>query len=178
MSKKYSYELKLKVVREYYKGPLGANLLAKKYNISNPSLIHTWKSQYKANGKDGLKPKKNKSKYPFNFKLNVLRFKQDTGASYRETANVFGIPEPSIIANWKRTYLNEGSAGLNKSIGRPPKMTKSDAERLQKIETNTLTEDEIDLLKKENNYLKIELEYLKKLKARGLKDPRENNTQD
>lgn len=57
-------------------------------------------------------------------------------------------------------------------------MTKSDAERLQKIETNTLTEDEIDLLKKENNYLKIELEYLKKLKSRGLKDPRENNTQD
>ena len=57
-------------------------------------------------------------------------------------------------------------------------MTKSDAEKLQKIETNTLTEDEIDLLKKENNYLKIELEYLKKLKARGLKDPRENNTQD
>ena len=57
-------------------------------------------------------------------------------------------------------------------------MTKSDAERLQKIETNTLTEDEIDLIKKEKNYLKIELEYLKKLKSRGLKDPRENNTQD
>ena len=37
--------------------------------------------------------------------------------------------------------------------------------------------DELELLKKENEYLRIELEYLKKLKARGLKDPRANNKQ-
>ncbi|MDN6194127.1 MAG: helix-turn-helix domain-containing protein [Alkalibacterium sp.] len=182
MSKKYSDELKLKIVLEYDKGPLGAKLLAKKYDISSHSLIHTWINQYKEFGKEGLQTKKTKRKYPLNFKLNVLRFKQDTGASYRETANAFGITESSIIANWKRDYLKEGTAGLNKPIGRPPKMTKSNSKKIRElqnnIEKNSTSEDEIELLKKENEYLKIELEYLKKLKARGLKDPRENNNQN
>ena len=181
MTKKYSYELKLKIVLEYSEGLLGTKLLAKKYEISSHSLVHKWINQYKKYGKDGLKPKKTNKKYPLNFKLNVLIFNQDTGASYRETANAFGISEPSLIANWKRAYLKEGSAGLNKQIGRPSKMTKLNSDKLNKeqhIEKDSTAADKIELLKKENEYLKIELEYLKKLKARGLKDSRENNKQD
>lgn len=181
MSKKYSYELKLKIVLEYYEGPLGTNLLAKKYDISDSSLIRTWINQYKVFGQDGLQVQKKKRRYPLNFKLNVLKFKQDTGASYRDTANAFGISEPSIIANWKRAYLKEGADGLNKPIGRPPKMPKSNSNKKRKqkdIKKKSMTESEIELLRKENEYLKIELAYLKKLKARGLKDPRENNNQE
>lgn len=115
--------------------------------------------------------KKTKKKYP-------LKFKQDTGASYKETANAFGISEPSIIANWKRTYLKEGATGLNKPKGRPPKMAKPNKDK-KKTYKNDKSSDpvksELELLKKENEYLRIELEYLKKLKARGLKDPHANN---
>ncbi|MGO1470631.1 MAG: hypothetical protein ACTHW2_11460 [Tissierella sp.] len=48
----------------------------------------------------------------------------------------------------------------------------------KKDQQKTETIDEIEFLKKENEYLKIELAYLKKLKALGLKDPRANNKQE
>lgn len=130
------------------------------------------------NGKEALQIKSTKRKYPLNFKLNVLRFKQDTGASYQETANAFGINEPSIIANWKRKYAEEGTEGLSKPQGRPPKMSKPDKNKKNAQKENNRKAhktDELELLKKENEYLRIELEYLKKLKERGLEDPRANN---
>ena len=58
MSKKYSDDLKLKIVLEYEKGPLGTKLLAQKYDISSHSLIHTWINQYNEFGKEGLQTKK------------------------------------------------------------------------------------------------------------------------
>ncbi len=180
MSKNYSYEFKLKVVQEYLSGSIGTPLLAQKYNVSDESLIRKWVNQHKRYGKEGLKPKKTNKRYPLNFKLNALRFKQDTGASYRETANAFGISEPSIIANWKRKFEEEGTEGLNKSKGRPPKMPKPDKNKKNAQKENRRKNhetDELELLKKENEYLRIELEYLKKLKARGLEDPRANNKQ-
>ena len=180
MSKKYSYEFKLKVVQEYLNGTLGYTLLAKKYDISYKSEIQKWVNQYKKYGEEGLKRKKNKKKYPLKFKLDVLRFKQDTGASYKETANAFGIGEPSIIANWKRTYLKEGATDLNKPKGRPPKMAKPNKDKKKSYKNDKNSDpatSELELLKKENEYLRIELEYLKKLKALGLKDPRANNKQ-
>lgn len=99
---KYSYKFKLNIVQEYLTGTLGYKLLAQKYRMTDTKIIRTWVNQYNEYGKEGLQRKKNNKKYPLSFKLNVLRFKQDTGASYKDTANVFGISEPSIIANWKR----------------------------------------------------------------------------
>lgn len=180
MSKKYSYEFKLKIVQEYLNGTLGYTLLSKKYNISSKSQLQKWVNQYKKYGKEGLKTKKRNKKYTLNFKLDVLRFKQDTGASYKDTANAFGIGEPSIVANWKRQYVQEGAQGLNKPQGRPPKMSKpnKDKKKPDRINKNSdQFKQENELLKKENEYLRIELEYLKKLKALGLEDPRANNKQ-
>ena len=79
-------------------------------------MIEKWVNQFKTNGKEGLKTKRRNATYPLNFKLNVLRFKQDTGASYIDTANAFGISEPSIIANWHRQYERFGTQGLNKPL--------------------------------------------------------------
>ena len=179
---KYSHQFKVKIVEEYLNGTLGYRLLAEKYSIPSKSIIEKWVNQYQINGKKGLQTPKTKNKYPLPFKLDVLRFKQDTGASYKATANAFGIAEPSIIANWKRAYLKEGNPGLNRRIGRPAKMPKSNPNQdKSKQSKNNQQEneaiDEIEALKKENEYLKIELAYLKKLKALGLKDPRANNKQ-
>lgn len=178
MSKKYSYEFKLKIVEEYLEGALGYRLLAEKYNVSHPSLNVKWVNQYRKSGKQGLQRKKTYKKYPLNFKLDVLKFKQDTGASYRETANAFSISEPSIITNWKRAYMTEGAPGLNKLRGRPPQMPKSNKDDQKKSQKKKVDEsNEIERLKKENDYLRIELAYQKKLDELGLKDPREDNNQ-
>lgn len=79
----------------------------------------------------------------------------------------FAIVEPSLIASWKRVYLKEGAVGLNKNAGRPSKMHNSNP-----------IQGGIEFLEKEYEYLKIEVTYLKKLKALGLKDPRENSKQE
>ena len=160
---------------------MSTKLLARKYDVSSKSLVTKWINQYKQFGEAGLRHQITKQHYPLNFKLDVLRFKQDTGASYKETANLFNIKEPSIIANWKRTYLTEGAKGLNKPQGRPPKMPKSNPNQDNNKTIHDNNHDEMkqenELLKKENEYLRIELEYLKKLKALGLEDPRANNKQ-
>ncbi|MGX7334279.1 helix-turn-helix domain-containing protein [Dolosigranulum pigrum] len=122
-----------------------------------------------------------KKKYTLRFKLNVLKFKLETGASYKETANAFGIGEPSIIANWKRPFMEGGAQRLNKPIGRPPKMPKSSRSSNQKTTQPKQKTDQVARenaqLREENTLLKIELAYLKKLRERGLSDPREDNNQ-
>ena len=181
MSKTYSYQFKLNVVKAYLDGPLGYHLLAKKYDVSSDRLIKNWVNQYQLYGEAGLKRKKTKKKYTLRFKLNVLNFKLETGASYKETANAFGIGEPSIIANWKRLFMEGGAQRLNKPIGRSPKMPKSSRSSDQKTTQSKQKTDQIARenaqIREENTLLKIELAYLKKLRERGLSDPREDNNQ-
>ena len=87
------------MVQAYLDGPLGYRLLTKKYDISSEQLIQNQVNQYQRYGKAGLKRKKTKKKYRLRFKLNVLKFKLETGgASYKETDNAFDIGEPSICS--------------------------------------------------------------------------------
>lgn len=179
MPKKYSYEVKLKVVEEYLKGKLSYQSLRDKYDISDRSLIINWVESYRNFGKDGLKPKKGKTKYSLDFKLNVLHFKQETGASYRETAREFGLNNPSLIANWRRVYLEGGAQNLEKPIGRPPEVKKKSDQKNtnnKKLKSSVSSEkEELKRLRQEITYLKIENLYLKKLKELGLIDHRDPN---
>ena len=43
--REYSDEFKLKVVEEYFNGPLGCRNLAKKYNLPSKNYIFTWRDQ-------------------------------------------------------------------------------------------------------------------------------------
>lgn len=127
------------------------------------------------NGTDGLKRKKGKTTYPLDFKLNVLHFKQSTGASYSETANAFKLTNPSMIANWHRAYTEGGTAALEKPIGRPPKMTKKPTKKSLHQRQKSTNQTEVERLRQEIDYLRIENAYLKKLKELGLTDHRDPN---
>ena len=175
MSKKYSYEFKMRVVEEYFEGKLGYRALANKYQISDKSLVKQWVNNYKDYGKNSLKSRKGKTKYPLDFKLNVLHYKQETGASYRETAKKFGLNNPSLIANWRRTYLEGGANQLNNPIGRPSNMHKKPKLSKKSQKMNLSEKEELEHLRQEVNYLKIENLYLKKLKELGLRDHRDPN---
>lgn len=175
---KYSYHFKQQIVNEYLKGSLVYRSLAKKYEVSNSSLIRTWVNQYKLFGKESLQLKKGKAVYPLEFKLKVLHFKQDTGASYRETAEIFGLDNPSLIANWKRKFITEGTDGLNKPVGRPPNMSKKSKKQIHKYQKNVsdhATSKRLKALEEENEYLKTEVAYLKKLKALRAQQSQEKN---
>ena len=49
MSKKYSYEFKLRVVEDYFEGTLSNIAPANKYEISTRSLLERWGNNYKIN---------------------------------------------------------------------------------------------------------------------------------
>ena len=85
--------------------------------------------------------------------------------SYREAAKKHGIPSHTPIMKWEQTYLEEGSAGLytdrrgRKSTGRPVK------ELSPKIQEDLIAE---------NQRLRAEIDYLKKLNALVSEEERQN----
>lgn len=96
-------------------------------------------------------------KYSPDFKLSVIMDMRENYLGLRETERKYNINH-SAIAKWERIFLEEGAEGLMKERrgsgtgtrrGRPPKLEK------------TVEEDLIA----ENQRLRMEIEYLKKLDA-------------
>ena len=105
--------------------------------------------------------------YSPEFKLAVILDMRERRLGYRETARKYGIVRQSetaaaaMVQRWERIYLEEGAEGLMKERrgkansadgvrkGRPPKLDKKTEE---------------DLIA-ENQRLRMEIEYLKKLDA-------------
>jgi len=157
---KYSNEFKLQVVKEYLTGKIGLKRLAKKYSIPSNTAIRTWVAAYKAYGNNGIKRKRNKEVYPVQFKVDVLHFMKQTGASYQETAIQFKMNNPRLIAKWNQKFLKEGIEGLQEKAKGRPSMSKKPKPAKQEKE---LSREE--QLERENELLRLEVAYLKKLKA-------------
>lgn len=159
---KYSDEFKYKIVREYLDGSLGYELLARKYGMTNTDLIHNWVRAYKEFGAEGIMRKRSRKVYTVQFKLDVLDFKKRTGASYLDTAIKFKMNNPSLIANWQRIFLNDGVEGLKPKPKGCPSMSKKRSVKSTKPEMKMSREEELE---RENELLRLEVAYLKKLKA-------------
>ena len=99
--------------------------------------------------------------YSAEYKLNVIMAMQEHRLGYVETARKYDIPNYRVIQRWERIFLEEGAEGLMKERrgracaasgtkkGRPPKLD-------QKVEEDLIAE---------NQRLRMEIEYLKKLDA-------------
>ena len=162
---KYSEEFKIEIVREYLDGRLGFTSLAKKYNIKSKTQIRNWVNAYKKYGLEGVFRKKTHEVYSVQFKLDVLSFMKRTGASYSETALQFDLTNPSLIASWKKKFLEGGTEALDQPKGRP---TMSDQAKNVKQNEQPAPQDGItreQKLERENELLRLEVAYLKKLKA-------------
>jgi transposase len=160
---KYSEKFKLMVVREYGEGKLGTRYLARKHGIKSYSQIERWIKLYKKFGEEGLRRKNSKETYSVQFKLDVLSFMKRTGSSETETALHFGLTNPPMISKWKKVLLEEGIEGLGRAKGRPPM---SDKAKNQKNKSNNEKEMSYEQkLERENELLRLEVEYLKKLRA-------------
>ena len=106
-------------------------------------------------------------KYSAEFKIGVIMDMRENRLGYRETARKYDLVRQSetaaasMLHRWERVYLEEGAEGLMKERrgracsasgtrkGRPPKLDK-------KVEED---------LNAENQRLRMEIEYLKKLDA-------------
>ena len=159
---KYNEELKLKVVLDYLHGTLGYPSIAKKYQVKSESQIKRWVRAYKEFGRKGLAMKKKKATYSVQFKVDVLHFMKQTGASYQDTAIRFQMNNPTLIANWNRKFLQQGIEGLEEKAKGRPSMSKKPKLISIKQEKEMSREEQLE---RENELLRLEVAYLKKLKA-------------
>ena len=128
---------------------------------TDESNIRKWVSFYKKYGEIGLIPRKNQN-YKVDFKLKVLKEIKEKFLPIREACLKFNIPTSSIIIKWQKDFDNFGLEGLQKKTkGRPKSM--SNFKRKKRKSYKPLTREEELLL--ENEALRCELDYLKKLQA-------------
>ena len=123
-------------------------------------------------GKTGRKNKV----YSAEFKIGVIMDMREHHLSYHETVRKYELGNDQtggarlMLQRWERIYLEEGAEGLMKERrgracsaggtrkGRPPKLDK-------KVEEDLIAE---------NQRLRMEIEYLKKLSALVLADEQKN----
>jgi len=68
-----------------------------------------------------------------------------------------------MIGSWKRAFLENGTEALDRPRGRPPMSDKAKNNKNKHIEDKEMTYEQ--KLKRENELLRLEVEYLKKLRA-------------
>ena len=162
---KYSTEFKIKVVKAYQKNEGGYEFLAKKYGISNESIVRRWINAFNSQGYDGLKVSRKNNNYSFEFKKNIVKLYLTGEMSYQDLANQFKINNPSLIARWVIDFRNQGLDGLKpKRRGRPSSMTKDNKTPKKQIKKQYSEEeiDEIKKLKEELYWAQMEIDFLKK----------------
>lgn len=160
---KYSEEFKLMVVSEYKEGKLGIKSLAEKHGIKAYSQLNRWINIYEEFGMEGLKRKNGKDIYSVQFKLDVLSFMKRTGSSETETALHFGLTNPPMISSWKKSLLEGGAEALDRPKGRPAMSDKAKNRKNKPTNEKEMTYEQ--RLERENELLRLEVEYLKKLRA-------------
>ena len=111
-------------------------------------------------------------RYSTEFKASVIIDMREHRLGYRETARKYGLGESGsmvdMLKRWERIFLEEGAEGLMKERrgknntggkrGRPPKLDR-------KVEEDLIAE---------NQRLRMEIEYLKKLSALVLAEEQKN----
>ena len=105
-------------------------------------------------------PGQPKKEHPGDFKQKVVEHMRAEKLSYRETARQYNVSS-AVVMHWERKYLEEGAKSLYKeNRGRASSDDGVLKGRLKKLNP----EVENDLIA-ENQRLKMEVDYLKKLNA-------------
>jgi len=159
---KYSWEFKLECVEEYLKGRWKEKPgYAKCSDRDFHTMVAIWARLYKLYGTDGLKQKHFQKDWTpeerYELVAEVLAGKPITSAAIEAGIN------KGQLYQWVRKYELYGYDGLKLKKGRKPKrpvMNKDKPKELTKSE-----KEELILLRKQNEYLKAENAYLKKLRA-------------
>ena len=121
---------------------------------------------------------KKQTKYSSEFKISVIMDMREHRLGYRETVRKYwdisqGQEEnyKNIVKRWERIFLEEGAEGLMKERrGRACKASGSKKGRPPKLDRKV----EADLIA-ENQRLRMEIEYLKKLSALVLAEEQKND---
>ena len=155
---KLTYEDKINLYNDRKSG-LSIPSLVSKYNIRHEVVEYLIRLIYK-HGLDILRTTKNKY-YPPYQKEQIINRVLINKESRNSVAIDEGLPSSGMLANWIKKYQEMGYNIVERKRGRSPTMPKKDLQP----KVNETIEEENERLRKENLYLKAELEYSKKLRA-------------
>ena len=154
---KYSNDFKLKVVKYCLEENHSQSEAERFFNIPKNSRIKIWIQKYREHGVEGL-TKHQKSSYSGDFKQSVVEYMHNNHLSATEATVYFNLGDVNVVLKWERIYYEEGPQALYKERrGRNKNMSSKPKKKLSK-------EIEEDLIA-ENQRLRMENEYLKKLNA-------------
>lgn len=152
---KYDFAFKYSVVKQVLENDRSYAEAARENGLSK-SDVRKWVEVYQAHGVSGLKKKR--TSYTGQFKQMVVEDMRNNHLSRLETAAKYNLGNHHVVDKWERIYLENGAEGLyierrgKTAIGRkarPPKLDKQ-------IEEDLIAE---------NQRLRAEVDYLKKLNA-------------
>ena len=153
---KFSKRDKMDAVRRYESGPEGVKRIAKSLGTGH-SIVLNWIKQYEKYGEKAFENRY--TSYSLQDKLDVLNYMNENGASLQETAVRFAISSPGLISSWRKLWETKGvDALLPKKKGRPS-MKKDKTKKGKQAEVS------LEALQVENERLRAENAYLKKLRA-------------
>ncbi|MFF3024772.1 IS3 family transposase [Gottfriedia sp. NPDC057948] len=156
---KFTSEEKLIAVKRYLEGDESQKEISDSIGVDH-SVFQTWLQNYRHHGEIAFQ--KSYTSYNLQFKLDVLNYMNEQGTSIRGTAAIFNIPTPSTLYQWKRQLETIGKDALvSKKKGRPS---------LNKNNLNTgsnkeVAEGSIEALRSENERLRMENAYFKKVEC-------------
>jgi transposase-like protein len=112
--------------------------------------------RWSLHGMGALVGRPTKSRYSFDFKLDVVRRVIDEGATADQLADEYELSSGNLVRSWVRAYRRHGEDGLRpKPRGRP---AQGDGAPLDEL-------SDLQRLEQENLRLRAENAYLKKLRA-------------
>ena len=155
---KLSYEDKISLYREKKEG-ISTKSLSMKYNIRE-NIINYMVSLIDKHGIDILRTSKNKE-HPKYEKEEAIQRVLINGEAVWAVAIDMGLLSYGMLQNWIKKYKENGYNIVERKRGRSPTMNKKEV----KPKKNETIEEKVKRLEKENEYLKTEIEYSKKLRA-------------
>lgn len=164
---KYTLEKRLEILDEWKKANNGSrNALARKYDVATQT-IRGWEKIQELHGNDALLPRNGKrNKYTGDFRIKVAEELINSDLSKHEICSKYNLNE-SLVLRWKKLYIKNGKEFLaidhrGRKKGEPIKNIISTCKNLKLNDLKTKTEK---ALYNENERLRAELDYTKKLNA-------------
>ena len=155
---KLSYEDKINIYNNKKEG-MSIKALSKKYDVRD-NVIKYLVRVIDKHGYEVLRTNKN-NYYSPNQKEQIINRVLIDGESIFSVAVDEGLSSDGLLRNWISKYKENGYNIVERKRGRSPTMSKKEL----KSKANETIEEENERLRKENLYLKAELEYSKKLRA-------------
>lgn len=153
---KFTSDNKLIIIQGYNSKAISQKDYAKQMGVTRAQFQY-WLKLYELHGNEGLK--NTYTNYSVRFKLDVLNYMVQSGASLMDTAALFKISSYTTVYDWQKKMETGGVEALEPRQKGRASMKKKSTQQL----THTPAKGSVEALKARIKQLEMENEYLKKL---------------